>query len=134
MKKQFIAIFAALFMMVGAVSAQDGARPQRMTVEERVAAAMDKIENVIKPNESVRASAKTIIYEFYTAQQKAMEDMRASGTSSREEFMKVRQELAAKRDAKLKAVFSAEQMTKWTEEVEPGLNPQRKKEDKAVKQ
>jgi hypothetical protein len=36
MKKQFIAIFAALFLMIGAVTAQDGARAPRMTSENQV--------------------------------------------------------------------------------------------------
>jgi hypothetical protein len=134
MKKQFIAIFAALFMFLGAVTAQDAAKPVRMTTEEKVSAAMDKIEANLKPTEAVRESAKAILYDFYNDQQKAMQEFRASGNQNREDFMKIRQELADKRDAKLKAVFTAEQMTKWSQEVEPSLNPQRKKVDEKEKQ
>ncbi len=134
MKKQFIAILAGLFLVIGAVTAQDGARPPRMTVDERVAAALDKIDAEIKPSESTRASAKTILYDFYTNQQKAMQEMRESGNQNRDDFMKIRQQLSTERDNKLKAVFSAEQMKKWSEEVEPSLNPQRQKGDQNQKQ
>jgi hypothetical protein len=128
MKKQFIAIFAALFLIISAVTAQDGARAPRMTVDERVAAAIDKIEATLKPTEAVRDGAKVILYDFYNNQQKAMQEFRASGNQNREDFMKIRHELATERDNKLKAIFSAEQMTRWTQEIEPSLNPQRQKE------
>jgi hypothetical protein len=58
-----------------------------------------------------------------------MQEFRASGNQNREDFMKIRQELVAERDIKLKAIFTAEQMTKWTTEIEPGLNPQRQKSE-----
>jgi hypothetical protein len=129
MKKQFIAIFAALFLMIGAVTAQDGARAPRMTSEERLVAAMEKIDATLKPSESVREGAKAILNDFYSKQQKAMQEFRASGNQNREDFMKIRQELVAERDIKLKAIFTPEQMTKWTTEIEPGLNPQRQKSE-----
>lgn len=129
MKKQFLAIFAALFMFIGAATAQDGTRPARMTNEERLAAAMEKIDATLKPSASAREAAKVILNDFYADQQKAMQELRASGSQDREEFMKIRKELAAKRDEKLKAVFTADQMTKWTTEIEPSLNPQRQKAD-----
>lgn len=126
MKKQLLVLVAALFITAG-VFAQG---PQRMTVDERVALAMDKIEAGLKPSETVRASAKTVIVDFYTKQQKAMEEMRASGSIDREKMMELRKKLAEERDTKLKEIFSAEQMTKWTNEVEPSLRPQRREGDK----
>lgn len=121
MKKQVFVLFAALFLTLGSALAQG----QRMTVDERVALAMDKIEASLKPSEAVRSGAKTVLVEFYTNQQKAMEEMRASGNMDREKMMELRKKLAEDRDAKLKNIFSAEQMTKWTNEIEPGLRPQR---------
>ncbi|RYD70364.1 MAG: hypothetical protein EOP53_25550 [Sphingobacteriales bacterium] len=126
MKKQFLVLVAALFITMGAAFAQG---PQRMTVDERVALAMDKIEAGLKPSETVKASVKTVIVDFYTKQQKAMEEMRASGSMDREKMMELRKKLAEERDTKLKAIFTAEQMTKWTNEIEPGLRPQRREGD-----
>lgn len=127
MKKQVLVLVAALFITVGAAFAQQG---QRMTVDERVALAMDKIEAGLKPSEAVRSGAKTVLVEFYTNQQKAMEEMRASGNMDREKIMETRKKLSDDRDAKLKNIFSAEQMAKWTNEIEPSLRPQRKEGDK----
>ncbi|MFT3979372.1 MAG: hypothetical protein QM687_02810 [Ferruginibacter sp.] len=124
MKKQLVVMFAALFLTLGSVFAQG---PQRMSVDERVKLAMDKVENTLKPSEGVRGNVKTILYDYYNAQQKKMEELRsASERPSREEMMKVRQQLDDERDAKLKAVLSAEQYTKWKDEVEPSLRPQPK--------
>ncbi len=127
MKKQVLVLFAALFLTLGSAFAQQ----QRMTVDERVALAMEKIEASLKPSEAVRSGAKTVLVEFYTNQQKAMEEMRASGSMDRDKMMEVRKKLSDERDAKLKNIFSAEQMTKWTNEIEPGLRPQRKTDEKA---
>lgn len=120
MKKQLVVFFAALFIMGSAF-----AQGQRMSVDERVSLALDKIEASLKPSEAVRGNVKVVLIDFYTKQQKAMEDMRASGSPSREEMMKIRKELSDERDAKLKTIFTEEQMTKWTTEIEPSLRPQR---------
>ena len=45
--------------------------------------------------------------------------MRASGSMDREATMSERKELSDARDAKLKAIFTEEQMKKWVDEVEP---------------
>ncbi|RYY48351.1 MAG: hypothetical protein EOO06_10465 [Chitinophagaceae bacterium] len=126
MKKQVLVLFAALFLTIGASFAQG----QRMTVDERVALALDKIEAGLKPSEAVRTSAKTILMEYYTEQQKAMEELRAAG-ADREKMMEVRKKLTDERDIKLKNVFTAEQMTKWTNEIEPSLRPQKPSGEKA---
>ena len=121
MKKQLVVLVAALFITIGAFAQGQ----QRMTVDEWVALAMDKIEAGLKPSEAVRSGAKTILIDFYTSQQKAMEEMRASGNMDREKMMETRKKLSDERDVKLKAIFTPEQMTKWTSEVEPSLRPQR---------
>ena len=67
-----------------------------------------------------------IFSDAYNTQQKAMEEMRASGSFDREAYQAKRKEWDAARDVQLKAVFTAEQFKKWQEEVEPSLRPQRK--------
>ena len=51
--------------------------------------------------------------------------MRASGTMNRDEMVAKLKELADARDAKLKTIFTPDQMKKWTEEIAPSLRPQR---------
>lgn len=121
MKKQVLVLVAALLFSLGSAFAQG----QRMTVDERVSLALDKIEASLKPSEAVRTAVKPVLIEFYSSQQKAMEEMRAAGSMDREKMTEIRTKLSAERDAKLKTIFSEEQMTKWTTEVEPSLRPQR---------
>ncbi len=123
MKKQVLILVAALFITAGSAMAQG---PQRMTVDERVELVMGKIEATLKPTEAVYASAKTVMVDFYTKQQKAMEEMRASGNMDREKMTELRKKLVEERDAKLKEIFTVEQMAKFTNEIEPSLRPQRR--------
>ena len=122
MKKQFVLIaFAALFS-ISAVNAQGG---QRQTPEERTKAAMEKLA-VLNLDAGAKTKTEPVIAEFYNAQQKAMEEMRAGGgTINRDSMMAKRKVLADARDAKLKEIFTPEQMKKWTDEIEPSLRPQR---------
>lgn len=129
MKKQLVVLVAALFITIGAF-----AQGQRITVDESVLLALDKIEASLKPSEAARASAKVVLMDYYSKQQKSMEEMRASGNMNREEMMKVNTQLSEERDTKLKAVFTAEQMTRWTNEIEPGLRPQRDQGGEKAKQ
>ena len=124
MKKQLIVLMASVFLILGCAQAQGGML--RQTPEERTTAAMEKIEAVLKPTESVRTNAKLILVDFFNSQQKAMEEMRASGTMDREAMMSKRKELSDNRDAKLKVIFTEEQMKKWINEVEPSLRTQRR--------
>ena len=126
MKKQVLVLAAALFIMLGSAQAQGGASMQRQTPEERTAVVLAKMDSAFKPTEATKASIKTIFIDYYTAQQKAMEDMRAAGTMDRDAMMAKRKELADARDVKLKTVLTADQMKIWTEQIEPGMRPQRK--------
>ena len=114
-------VFAGLFS-IAAVNAQGGG--QRMTPEERTKATMEKLGPL-----NLEADAKTkteaVIAEYNTSTQKAMEEMRASGNMDRDAMMAKRKVLADARDVKLKAIFTPEQMKKWTDEIEPSLRPQR---------
>ena len=99
--------------------------PQRMTPEERTKATIEKLAPLAL-TEAQTTSANTIFLDMYTTQQKYMEEMRASGNMDRDAMKAKRDELAAARDAKLKAVLTADQYKKWIDEVEPSLRPQRK--------
>ena len=123
MKKQVLLFLFAALVSIGAVNAQDGGG-QRITPEERTKSAMEKIA-VLNLAADAKTKTEVIIGDFYKAQQKAMQDMRASGAMDRDAMMAKRKELAAERDTKLKAVFTAEQLKKWQEEIEPSLRPQR---------
>jgi len=123
MKKQFVLmLFAAIFSLTTAI-AQGGGR-QSQTPEEKTKATMEKM-TLLSLDTDVKKKTKVVIADFYNAQQKAMEDMRASGTMDREAMMAKRKELTEARDAKLKTIFTAEQMKKWIDEIEPSLRPQR---------
>jgi hypothetical protein len=121
MKKQLLLVVFAAVLGIGSVYAQGG---QRKTPEERTKAAMEKI-TALNLDADAKTKAEVIIADFYNAQQKAMEAMRASGTPDREAMMAKRKELSMERDNKLKTVFTADQLKKWQEEIEPSLRPQR---------
>jgi periplasmic protein CpxP/Spy len=123
MKKQFLLIAMAMVVSIGSLFAQGGGG-QRMTPEERAKSAMEKIA-ALNLNADQTSKTNVIITDFYTTSQKAMEEMRASGSVDREAFMAKREELSKARDNKLKEVFTADQFKKWTDEVEPSLRPQR---------
>ncbi|MEP7106439.1 MAG: hypothetical protein ABI760_00625 [Ferruginibacter sp.] len=123
MKKQFVLMAVAALLSITAVNAQGGGG-QRMTPEERTKATMEKLV-VLNLDTASKAKTEAVISEFNNAQQKARDEMRASGTMDRDAMMAKRKVLADARDAKLKAIFTPEQMKKWTEEIEPSLRPQR---------
>ena len=114
-------IFTALFGIT-AVNAQGGG--QRQTPEERTKVAMEKLA-VFNLDADAKAKAEAAIADYNNAAQKAMEEMRASGTMNRDSAMAKRKVLAGARDEKLKVIFTPEQMKKWTDEIEPSLRPQR---------
>ena len=124
MKKQLVwMLFAAVFSIT-TVNAQGGGGGQRQTPEERTKATMEKLA-VLNLAADAKTKTETVIADFNNAQQKAMEEMRASGSMDRDAMMAKRKELAEARDAKLKLIFTEEQMKKWKDEIEPSLRPQR---------
>lgn len=123
MKKKLIIGAMALICSIGSVMAQGGM--QRQTPEERTKATMEKL-TPLALSEDQTTKASSVFSDFYSAQQKAMQDMRASGTMDRDAIQAKRKELADARDTKLKEIFTADQYKKWTDEIEPSLRPQRK--------
>ena len=122
MKKQILLLVAAICFTITSLMAQENM--QRQTPEDRTKTAMEKMAP-LNLDTATKAKTQVIIADFYTAQQNAMKEMRASGNMDREAMMAKRKELAEARDGKLKLIFTQEQLKKWIEEIEPGLRPQR---------
>ena len=122
MKKQFLLLGAILLFGFNALKAQDA--PKRMTPDERTKATMEKLTE-FKLDAAASQKTSTIFMDYYTAVQKAMEEMRASGNMDRDAMKASRQKLSDERDAKLKQVLTADQLKKWTDDIEPSLRPQR---------
>jgi hypothetical protein len=120
MKTKITMLFALILMATTGLYAQG---MQRRTVPERVKAAMDKITTPLGLNASQVTSTDSVFTDYYTAQTKMMEDARASGERpDRSAFQKITDD----RDAKLKAIFTDDQYTKFKNEVEATLRPQRR--------
>ncbi len=122
MKKQILFIAIFLFAGLSSLTAQEAR--QRLSVEERTKAAIEKLTPLNLDEES-KNKTSVVLKEFFEEQEKAMKEFRESGNSDREAMRAKRQELAAARDEKLKKIFTEEQMKKWLEEIEPSLRPQR---------
>lgn len=127
MKKHFLLLASVLVMGFSVANAQGGGGGgmQRQTPEERTKSTMEKLAPLKLSAEQITKTT-AIFSDAYNTQQKAMEEMRASGSFDREAYQAKRKEWDAARDVELKAVFTAEQFKKWQEEVEPSLRPQRK--------
>ena len=86
---------------------------------------MDKLAD-FKLDKDKTTLTDSAFTNFYTAQQKMMEDMRAGGgTPDRDKMMEGRKKLVDERDDKLKKIFTDDQFKKWKDEIEPSMRPQR---------
>ena len=83
---------------------------------------MDKVKSALQLDQAQADKTDSVFTEFYTAQNKMREDARASGTRP---DRSVYQKMMSDRDEKLKAIFTADQFTKFKNEVEESLRPQR---------
>jgi periplasmic protein CpxP/Spy len=121
MKRQVAAVLITALLGIGTVSAQGGGGGPRKTVPERVKEVMEKLAD-FKLEKSKSDMTDSIFTNFYTSQQKMMEEMRAAGGAPDREAMKAnRQKLVDERDTKLKTVFTEEQFKKWKDEIEPSM-------------
>ena len=99
---------------------------QRMTVPERVKSAMDKITTPLGLSAAQASSTDSVFTDYYSTQTKAFQDARASGQRpDRSVFQKMTDE----RDAKLKSIFTPDQYTKFKNEIEATLRPQRRQQN-----
>lgn len=123
MKKKVFLLASAALMTVFAVNAQGGG--MRTPIPERVKAIMDKLAD-FKLDKDKAALTDSAFTGFFKSQEKAMEDMRASGGGfDRDKMMETRKKLVDERDEKLKKIFTADQFKKWKDEIEPTTRPQR---------
>jgi periplasmic protein CpxP/Spy len=123
MKKQILLTLFAFTVAISSISAQGGF--QRRTPEERAKVAHDKIDSAFKLDAEKMAKVDSIFLDSYKQQDAKMEEIRASGSFDREAMRTAREELMNNRDAKLKEVFTEEQMKKFKDEIEPSMRPQR---------
>ena len=120
MKTKITMLIAFILIATTSIFAQG---MQRKTVPERVKETMDKITTPLGLNESQVTSTSAAFTDYYNAQTKMFQDARTSGARpDRSAFQK----LAEDRDAKLKTIFTADQYTKFKDEVEASLRPQRR--------
>ncbi|HUP14105.1 MAG TPA: hypothetical protein VM187_17915, partial [Niastella sp.] len=98
---------------------------QRRTPEERLKQVKEKLVDLKLDGDQTTKSDSTFI-EYFRAQSKMMEDMRAGGGAPDRDAMREKmQKMNADRDEKLKKIFTDDQYKKWKDEVEPALRPQR---------
>ena len=112
----------AAMLSFTAANAQGGGG-QRMTPEERIKFTIEKM-TPLNLDAETKSKADVIITDYINGQQKAMDEVRASG-GDRDAMMAKRKEFTDARDAKLKAIFTEAQMKQWKDEIEPSLRPQR---------
>lgn len=122
MKKQVLLLLAGV--MITFASLAQGGNYQRQTPEERTKSTMEKLE-ALKMDDATKTKVEVIFTDYYNKQAKAFDEMRAEGNKDREAMQSKRKELGDARDVKLKEVFSAEQLKKWSEEIEPSLRSRR---------
>ncbi|HSV12357.1 MAG TPA: hypothetical protein VLI68_16380 [Hanamia sp.] len=119
MKRKIIMLFALILIATTGIYAQG---MQRRSVPERVKATMDKITTPLNLDASQASRTDSVFTDFYTAQMKMFQDAQASGNRpDRSAYQKLMQD----RDAKLQTIFTADQYTKFKNEVEETLRPQR---------
>jgi hypothetical protein len=119
MKRKITMLFALILIATTGIYAQG---MQRRSVPERVKATMDKITTPLNLDASQASRTDSVFTDFYTAQMKMFQDAQASGTRpDRSAYQKLMQD----RDAKLQTIFTADQYTKFKNEVEETLRPQR---------
>jgi len=118
MKLKFKLLIAFILLATTGVYAQGF---QRQTVPERVKTTMEKLQP-LQLNQTQIQQTDSVFTNFYTSQNKMREDARASGTRpDRSVFEK----MSSDRDEKLKTIFTADQFTKFKNEIEATLRPQR---------
>jgi len=126
MKKVFFLLTIAITGVL-AVQAQGGGGGgfQRRTPEERLKMVKEKLAD-LKLDKDQTTKSDSAFLDFYKAQDKIFEDMRASGGApDRDAIREKMQKLAAERDDKLKKIFTEDQFKKWKDEIEPTTRPQR---------
>ena len=124
MKKQLLLSLLAFIATAGSIMAQGNM--QQKSPSERAKETSLKLKTDLTLTIEQAAKVYQAFEDLYTAQQKAMEEMRNSGSMDREKMKETRDKLNAERDTKLKGILTGDQMKKWTNDIEPNMHPQRR--------
>jgi hypothetical protein len=119
MKTKISMLIACMLFAATGIYAQSN---QPRSVEDRVKATMEKLAP-LQLDQTQMDKTTTVFTDYYTAQSKMREEARASGNRP---DRSVYEKLNNDRNEKLKAIFTADQYTKFTNEVEATLRPQRR--------
>jgi periplasmic protein CpxP/Spy len=124
MKAKMSLLTFLMFAVTSIMYAQGGGF-QMPSAEERTKSTMEKLAD-LKLDKDQTTKTDTIFANFYRAQAKKFEEMRAGGGQPDREAMRAEMEkMNADRDDKLKKVFSADQFKKFKDEIEPTLRQRR---------
>ncbi len=124
MKKKYFINLAIMLLLSVSVFAQD-ASLQPKPANQRTKEMLLTLQTDLSISNDQAAKAYTPFFDFYAAQEKAMNDMVAAGQINREELKELRAKLIVERDAKLQTIFTEAQMKKFKDEVEPAMRQQR---------
>jgi hypothetical protein len=89
--------------------------------------AHDKIDSAFKPSSDKLKTLDDIFTEFFTGQDKMMQEIRSAG-GERPDPQVMREKMRGlmdARDEKLKKEMTAEQYDIWRKQIEPSMRPQR---------
>lgn len=115
---------SAFLLILFSVAKAQGGSMQSKTPDERTIATLQKLDTLnLDENQTIKTTM--VFTDFYSKQQKAMDEMRASGNMDREAMQAKRKELAEERDIQLKTIFTPAQYKTWKEVIEPSLRQQR---------
>jgi periplasmic protein CpxP/Spy len=133
MKRKLLFSVLAIAISLTTVKAQEAAMTaapagmEQKQPNERTKETLLKLQTDLGLSSEQGGKAYPVFEEFYTAQQKMRDEMRAAGGEMDREKMKAtREEMTTKRDDKLKLIFTEAQMKRWKDEIEPSMRPQRK--------
>jgi periplasmic protein CpxP/Spy len=120
--KAKLSLLAIFMFAVSCFSyAQGGGGFQMPSPEERTKSVMEKLAD-LKLDKDQTAKTDTLFLNFYKAQSKRMEELRAGGGQIDREAMRAEMEKRnGERDEKLKKIWSADQFKKFKDEIEPTL-------------
>jgi Spy/CpxP family protein refolding chaperone len=124
MKKQLFLSLLTIVTAAGSIMAQGNM--QQKSPSERAKETSLKLKTDLTLTAEQDAKVYKAFEDLYTAQQKAMEEMRNSGSMDREKMKETRDKLNIERDTKLKGILTEDQMKKWTNDIEPNMRPQRR--------
>ena len=116
-----------LLVLIASIQVGNAQPGQRLSIEERVKIVHEKLDSAFKLDAAKLVQTDSIFANYYRQQEKVFQDLRnAGGGFDREAIMEKMQPLTDARDKELKAVLTADQFTKWKDEIEPSMRPRRR--------